>query len=196
MTRVGNKLRFYSMIGLLNLMVGVMFMVVSTPRPLPPVVSAMPVALRSHPAVPKVIPAIVGTPTRIVIPSLAIDLPVGIGSYDSTSGTWNVDATKAYYADISMPINNSNGVTLIYGHAQTPVFARLPQITAGATADVYTDSGYIFHYHYQSMTQLIPTDTSVFRSDGPPTLTLQTCMGAWDAYRAMFSFSLDSVEKI
>jgi len=187
-------LGFYTTIGLLNAAVAVMFYTVNV-RPSIPVQAAA-VAIAVHqPLQPRLIPAITGTPVRIVIPSLAIDLPVGIGSYDSSSASWNVDDTKAYYADVSMPLNNSNGNTLIYGHAQTPVFARLRDIQPNSTVAVYADNGYVFHYTYQSVTNVLPTDMSVFRADGPPTLTLQTCTGDWDAYRAMYSFKLDGVEK-
>jgi hypothetical protein len=72
----------------------------------------------------------------------------------------------------------------------------LPQIQPGNEAVVTTDTGYVFHYSYQTMMEVLPTDTSVFDASGPPTLVLQTCMGDWDAYRGLFSFKLDSVEKV
>lgn len=195
MKKHGSTIRFYALMGVLNLAVATMFYTVNIkPAPILSEASLVAVAASYRPPAPKVISAIVGTPTRIVIPALAIDLPVGIGSYDPNGG-WNVDLTKAYYADVSMPINNSNGNTLIYGHAQAPIFLRLPQLQPGNEAIIYTDSGYVFHYSYQSVTQVVPTDMSVFRYDGPPTLTLQTCSGDWDAYRSMFLFKLDSVEK-
>lgn len=189
------SLGFYATIGLLNAAVVAMLYTVNIRPPAPVQAAEVPIAVH-QPLQPRLIPAIVGTPVRIVIPSLSIDLPVGIGSYNPQSASWNVDLTKAYYADVSMPINNSNGNTLIYGHAQAPVFGRLSAIQPNATVDVYTDNNYVFHYTYQSMAKVLPTDTSVFRANGPPTLTLQTCTGDWDAYRAMYSFRLDGVDKV
>lgn len=194
MKRTYRTVSFYATIGVVNAAVAVMLYTVNVRPPLPVYAAALPVTVR-EPLQPHLIPAIVGVPVRIVIPSLTIDLAVGTGSYNTATASWNVDATKAYYADISMPINNSNGTTLIYGHAQSPVFGRLPAIQPGSTAEVYTDNGYLFQYSYQSMTKVLPTDTSVFRADGPPTLTLQTCTGDWDAYRAMYSFHLVGVTK-
>lgn len=188
-----NKLWLYSLIGVLNFAVGVMFYVINIK---PATVVAFSDFNHSLPVKPQLIPAKVGIPTRIVIPSLAIDLGVGVGAYNAADGTWNVDTTRAYYADTSMPINNSNGNTLIYGHAQAPVFGRLPTIQPNAETTVYTDTGYVFRYAYQSMTEVLPTDTSVFKSSGSPTLVLQTCIGDWDTYRALFSFKLESVEKV
>ena len=151
---------------------------------------------RPKPAKPQLIPATVGIPTRIIVPSLAIDLAVGVGSFNSADGSWTIDANKAYYAATSLPINNSNGSTLIYGHARSPIFGKLPKIQSQAEAVIYTDTGYVFHYNYASVKNVLPTDTSVFTADGPPTLVLQTCTGDWDAYRALYSFVLTSEEKV
>ncbi len=137
-----------------------------------------------------------GIPTQIVIPSLGIDLAVGVGSYNPNDENWTIDASQAYYADTSVPINDHNGTTLIYGHAQQPVFGNLQNILPDSEAIVSTDTGYKFHYRYVSMQQVLPTDTSVFQDTGEPKLVLQTCTGAWDSYRALFTFHLESVNKI
>lgn len=196
MTHTGSKRGFYVLIGVLNLAVGVMFYAVLTPRLVPPIADARPV---HSPVVrlarQQVVPAITGIPQRIVIPSLQIDLNVGIGSYDASSNSWTTDAVQAFYADPSLPVNNSNGRTLVYGHAQPQVFGRLPGIQPGAEVLIYTDTNYVFHYTYTSAITVVPTDTSIFTADGPPTLVLQTCTGDWDAYRALFSFTLTSQEK-
>lgn len=191
-----SRLRFYLGIGVLNLAVGVMFYTVTIKPPVVAAISPGSIVSRELPKKPHVVPAIKGIPTRIVIPSVSIDLAVGIGSYDPHDGSWTIDATKAYYADMSLPINDSNGRTLIYGHAQSPVFARLVNIPPHAKADVYTKNGYVFHYSYTSLKKVLPTDMSIFREDGPPTLVLQTCTGAWDAYRAMYLFKLESEHKL
>ncbi|MEP7204639.1 MAG: class F sortase [Candidatus Saccharibacteria bacterium] len=188
-----SKWWFNSLIGVVNLAVGLMFYVI-TIRPIPPVTYTAP-AVRPTPPDRRVIPATTGTPTRITIPSLAIDLNVSVGSYNPTNQSWTIGSTNAYYADPSLPVNDSNGRTLIYGHAQPQVFGRLPNIQTGAKAQVYTDNGYVFDYSFQSMRAVVPTDSSIFTSAGPPTLVLQTCTGDWDAYRALYSFGLTSKEK-
>lgn len=189
----GQKVWFYSLTGLLNLAVGVMFYVINiAPTP----VAAVPQPVIKQPVVAKAIPATQGIPVRVAVPSLSIDLPVAVGSYNPDDGSWTVDATQAYFADASMPINNSNGTSLIYGHAQSTVFETLPQIQPEAEAIVTTDTGYVFHYRYTSVQQVPPSDVSVFTSVGPPKLVLQTCIGAWSELRALFSFRLESIEKV
>lgn len=184
---------FYGLVGLLNLAVAAMFIVVHMPsEPVAVSYMARPAVVRTELATT---PATTGTPIQLVIPSLSLDLPVGIGSYSPQDASWTLDNTQAYYADVSLPINNSNGTTLIYGHAQSPVFGVLPRIEPGAEAIVHTNNGYVFRYTYVSVKEVVPTDTSIFTAAGPPTLVLQTCVGPWDAYRGLFSFQFTSLEK-
>lgn len=191
---LAKQIPFYSLAGLLNLAVGVMFYTINI-TPTPALASPPP----PPPSIQKVIkqptPATVGIPVRIILPSLSLDLPVTIGSYNPEDGSWTVDTTTAYYADVSMPINNSNGATLIYGHAQSTVFETLPQIQPESLATVYTDTGYAFHYQLTATKEVLPTDVSLFTADGPPTLVLQTCIGAYSELRALFYFRLLSFEK-
>jgi hypothetical protein len=105
----GQKAGFYSLIGLLNLAVGVMFYVINI-APTPVLASPQ---IQPKPVVTvKAIAATQGIPIRVTVPSLNIDLPVAIGSYNPDDGNWTVDATQAYFADASMPVNNSNGIRL------------------------------------------------------------------------------------
>ncbi|MDB5168403.1 MAG: hypothetical protein JWO55_661 [Candidatus Saccharibacteria bacterium] len=187
----GKKAQFYSAAGLLNLAVGVMFYTVNlTPIP---VLATTPTPPR--PVIRKTIPATQGIPIRVVVPAAAIDLPVKVGSYNPDNASWDVDMDNAYYADVSMPVNNSNGTTLIYGHAQSAIFETLPQIQPATEAIIYTDTGYTFHYQHTSSRLVIPTDVSVFTANGPPNLVLQTCIGAYSEWRGLYSFKLVAIKK-
>jgi LPXTG-site transpeptidase (sortase) family protein len=186
------KAQFYSVAGLLNLAVGVMFYTVNiTPTPVLATTSTS-----SQPIALKAIPATQGIPVRVVIPTAAIDLPVKVGSYNPNDASWDVDMDNAYYADVSMPVNNSNGTTLIYGHAQSAIFETLPQIQPDDEAIVYTDTGYTFHYRHTSSRLVVPSDVSVFTANGPPNLVLQTCIGAYSEWRGLYSFKLVAINKI
>lgn len=192
-TSTAKRLGFYGLTGLLNLAVGVMFYTINiTPTP----VLATPSITPTRKVAPAPIPATVGIPVRITIPSLSLDLPVAVGSYNPEDASWTVDTTAAYYADVSMPINNSNGATLIYGHAQSTIFETLPSIQPDSKVVVYTDTGYAFHYQLTATREVLPADVSVFTADGPPTLVLQTCIGVYSELRALFYFRLLSFEKL
>lgn len=188
MRRFG-KLWLYLRIVFLNALVVVTLVTASQPAPLPTVIA-------SHYSKVYTKAIKTGFPTKLVIPSLNLDLEVGRGSYNTSDRSWTIDASRAFYADLSVPLNDHNGVTLIYGHAQAPVFGRLSNIQVGATADVYSDSNYLFHYKYESVQNVVPTDLSVFTTEGKPILVLQTCTGAFDSYRALFKFNLEEVEKV
>lgn len=182
MVALKRQTRFYGLVMALNALVVVMFQVVTTP---------LPVARAYEPATPVVlrpIPIISGTPTRLVVESVGVDVPVGIGTYDPATDTWTLSEDRAYYADNTVPTNNNNGTTLIYGHALDTMFAPLLNLQVGAMAYVYTDKGRVVEYRYRSTSQLDPADTSVFTSSGPPLLKLQTCSGPLDIYRSMYTF--------
>lgn len=185
-TRIG----LYGLIMLLNGLVALMFVTVTTPVPM---TDARVIRI---PAVKHVKPvaAVSGTPNRLVVGSVGVDITVATGAYDAANDSWTIGDTSAYYADVSVPVNNNNGTTLIYGHARDGLFASLAGLQAGAEAEVYTTNGRVFHYTFQSVRNVDPTDTSIFTSSGPPVLTLQTCTGPWDAYRALYRFSFVAQE--
>jgi LPXTG-site transpeptidase (sortase) family protein len=194
MNRAVSKGIYYSVFGIINLAVGMTFYVLYLFHIAPPVMAMS--ATSAHSVVkPKPIAATSGTPTRIVIPSIGVDVSVGVGSYNPSDGTWTLSDDQAFYADASVPVNNNNGVTLIYGHARRAVFGRLNEVAEGNDATVYTDSGYAFHYVYKSKQDVSPSDTSIFNNDGAPTLVVQTCSGPWDAYRTLVSFQLTGEQK-
>ncbi len=183
----------YSALVVINLFVVGMFVAILFPSPAPvnfdTVASAAPRRLKE--AMP--IKVVLGIPTRIVVPSVNIDLPVRMGAYDSATQTWTLDNQSAFYAANSVPANDSNGATLLYAHAQRGLFVNIPHIAQGATAQVYTDSGKVFSYTFASTRKVKPDDMSVFDNSGAPSLTLLTCSGIFDTYRTLVSFSLSGV---
>lgn len=183
----------YGAIALINLFVAGMFITILYPKPAPIVSEPVATVVRKRMPEPALAKIQLGLPTRVVVPSVGIDLPVRVGSYDPSTQDWTLDNQSAFYADRSVPVNDSNGSTLIYGHAQYGLFSRLPEVSDGATAQVYTDTGKVFSYTFQSSRQVTPDDTSIFVTSGAPMLTLQTCSGPYDVYRTLVSFSLSGV---
>lgn len=183
----------YVSLGLLNMSVIVTLASILTFATMP--VST--VVLADSPGIvaktPKQQKAIVGTPVRVTVPSVGIDINVRPGVYDAQYGTWNVDDSSAFHATMTVPANNANGTTLIYGHAIWGVFGTLPSTAAGAEAFVYTREGYTFQYAFQSSKQVVPTDVSDLTTTGEPRLLMQTCSGPFDAYRTLVAFELKGV---
>ncbi|PID31724.1 hypothetical protein CR970_04240 [Candidatus Saccharibacteria bacterium] len=138
---------------------------------------------------------IAGHPVRVRIPALGLDLPVGDGSYDTTTNNWTLSNHSTYYALPTAQPNNHAGNTLIYGHRLPNIFGNLHTLRPGTVAEVYTDNGYLFRYMLDSSESVSPTDLSIFTYQGPPRLTLQTCSGAFDSERRLQYFSLESVTK-
>lgn len=194
--RTSNSRLVFGAIGAANLCVVVMFAAILSPQAEP--VNAEPVAIVAPEKLtgPAFTEINLGIPSRVVVDSVGVDLPVLTGSYNPTDRTWTLDEQSAFYADRSVPANDSNGITLIYAHARFGLFAKLPEIAEGATARVYTDSGKVFSYTFVSNRQVEPDDTSIFVSSGAPMLALQTCSGPFDIYRTLVSFSLTGVSSL
>lgn len=189
----GEKLT-YAYVTILNIGVAVLFCVLLTPKPDMPIVADVVIVPSAKVATEvKQQEPITGVPERIVVPSVGIDQAVHPGIYDSTSMTWTVDSTAAFHATTTVPVNNTNGATLIYGHAEWGIFGRLPEVGPGAEAYVYTPEGYQFMYVYESSRQVDPTDVSALTSLGSPKLLLQTCSGPFNVYRTLVTFSLKGV---
>ncbi len=142
----------------------------------------------------KSLAVISGTPMRLVLPSLDLDLSVEEGRYNEANGKWTLSKTAAHYALPTPPVNDQSGNTLIYGHNFDHIFKRLGQLQPGDEAIVYTVNGHVFTYAYESSYHVPPEDLSVFNPTEQPMLTLQTCTGNWNEVRRMSKFRLKSVD--
>lgn len=154
-----------------------------------------PILLNSTPYTPvsitKAIVVTAGKPNQIVIPRLGIDLPIDDGVYDSANQTWSLSGYRAQFALPSVVANDYQGNTLIYGHNNMSVFGKLKTLQPGDSMQLFTDNGHTFNYIYQRLNDVQPDDLSVFKYDGPPTVTVQTCTGNWNEIRRMYQFKFD-----
>lgn len=190
MRQASDKIGFYVAALVCNVMVWGMFTALNVPRI---TVSAASIVVEQPK--PAFVPT-VGNPVRIVVPDLSIDVSVAQGSFDPASQQWALSDQLAYHALASVPANDSNGTTLIYGHAKSQMFEPLLNTSAGMRAEVYTDNSKVFVYEFALMREVIPTDVSVFTEMGPSTLVMQTCSGPLDAYRALYSFNFVEVREV
>lgn len=194
MRLANGRIGFYAAACLCNVMVWGMFTVLNMPR-FDAVAAATTVsAVQTVKATVRT--ATTGKPVRVVVADLGIDVNVSEGIFDPASQEWSLSEELAYHANASVPANDNNGTTLIYGHAKPAMFEPLKNATPATTVDVYTDNSKVFVYKFASMREVLPTDTSVFTQAGPPTLVLQTCSGPWDQYRALYSFDYVEVRAI
>lgn len=193
------KVRFISSIAALYVMtIGMLGLIAVASQTLEQTVAASsrPIATkRQHASIPTVIS---GKPIRIVIPAIAIDLPLDEGIYDSQTGSWTLSDSHAQYAVMSEPANNHAGITFVYGHGTDAVFGKLSaaQPPNGTIAQLYTDNGHVFTYSLGDVRDHTPSDTSLFDtlSNGSPQLVVQTCTGMFSEWRTMFTFTLTKVE--
>jgi LPXTG-site transpeptidase (sortase) family protein len=133
-----------------------------------------------------------GEPSRILIPSLSIDLPVVPQSYSPALKSWPVAASTANYATETALINNTKGQSLIYGHDNRSVFGPLLTMQLGTLAYVYTANGHVFKYSFAGYKDVSPQQINVVAemAKAPPGLNLITCTGAYFQYRHLMSLRL------
>ena len=131
-----------------------------------------------------------GKPTRLLIPSVAIDLAVADG-YVQENGEWVLSNDKAHYALLTPLVNNKAGNTVIYGHNTKSVFKPTSAIKVGDELTIKTDNKLWFRYRYNSDANVDPTDVGVLsgRSD-KPRATLITCSGLFYQNRRLMTFEL------
>lgn len=136
-----------------------------------------------------------GTPTKLTIELLGMSLPINIGSYDSSTGSWTLSDSAAFFASNTDKPNDYKGSTLIYGHNRASVFAPLSGLAVGDIVKVTTDNGYTFSYSYSHDADIKPNDTSIMNEHpDKPQLVLMTCDGIWSTARRAMYFSLVGVD--
>lgn len=149
----------------------------------------------SSPATPATIS---GAPTRIVIPSYNIDIPIEPGRYDASTKKWTLSDSHAHHAAITPIANNRAGATFIYGHGTDAVFGKIGSNPPGlgTAAYIHTDNDLTFTYLLSNVANHKPDETHVFEksSYGTPRLIVQTCTGAFSEWRTMFTFTFKEVD--
>ena len=139
------------------------------------------------------IKVVTAKPTRVVVARIGIDLPIIDGNYDPKKKTWTLSDNRPHFAIPSTVLNDLEGNTLIYGHNYDWIFGDLKKLAPGDVMQLYGDNGKVFTYVYESTQKLKPEDSTVFRFDGKPSATLQTCSGRWNEQRQMFNFTFQKV---
>ena len=139
--------------------------------------------------------AITGNPVRLEIPAVGIDLPIVDGEYDSESDTWTLSTTAVHFANMTSPINNQAGHSLIYGHNNRDLLAPTRDIAENDVLIIHTDNDLAFRYIYTGDELVDPTDTSLFDQEtGKPHITLLTCEGLFYEHRRLMNFEFVEVE--
>lgn len=185
------RIGFYGTACVCNVMVWGMFSVLNMPRIDAAVLNE---SYQPPTRIHQTFTATVGKPVELNVAAVGVHVPVQDGAFDPVTGEWTLSDSSAYFALPSVPSNDSNGTTIIYGHAKPGMFEPLINLQAGASANVRTDIGKTFTYEYVGMREVDPSDTTVFNDNGPPTLVLQTCSGPWDIYRALYEFKYTGLQ--
>ncbi|MFN8619007.1 MAG: sortase [Dehalococcoidia bacterium] len=122
-----------------------------------------------------------GLPTRIVVPSAAVDAPiaeVGVTVSDGKA-TWET-AWKAAGHHIDSALPGQPGNMVITGHVSVAdrsnlaVFKQLDKVAEGDTVEVYSGDQ-IYRYSVSKVMVVPPSAVKLLRSSSESTVTLVTC---------------------
>lgn len=124
--------------------------------------------------------AVAPQPSRLLIPSLALDTPVK--EVFVVDGAWQVaDYAAGYLHDTAFPGEHGNAVLAGHAGLRGGVFRELGALGFGA--DVYVDAGgWRYHYRVRESKSVWPTQIEVLAPTDTPMLTLITCTN-WDTQR-------------
>jgi len=118
-------------------------------------------------------------PIRLLIPRLAIDLPVVEAQV--VDGYWELSATSASHG-LGSANPGDGGNMVIFAHARPGLFLPLRQITPGDTVYIFTAARW-YSYSVVSQTEVTPDQVEVLAPTPQETLTLFTCSGFSDSRR-------------
>lgn len=153
-----------------------------------------PVAVRPVEQTPVEPKEISGLPRHIELPRIGLSLDVIDGQYDAATQQWTLTDDKAQFADMTNPINNISGQTMIYGHNSPAVLEPVKDVAVGDELLVTTDTGRVLVYTYSSDRFVYPTDTSVFdEAPATPRVVLMTCEGWLSLTRRLLYFDFKEV---
>lgn len=118
-------------------------------------------------------------PTKIIIPSLNLDLPVTPSRV--VKGYWEVSATNASFG-LGSNIPGKAGNTVIFAHARDGLFGDLPKIKKEEVIYVLSKKSW-YQYKIEEIKEVYPSQIEVIKPTEDERLTLFTCSGFADTKR-------------
>jgi LPXTG-site transpeptidase (sortase) family protein len=124
--------------------------------------------------------AVSNPPTRIVVHSVAIDLPLYPAKI--INGNWETTTNGASFL-VTSSLPGEKGNSIIYAHNWASLFGNLVGVHPGDTVEVYYENGEkrMFTIAYTSLVSY--DDASVLSSSRNSQITLYTCAGFLDSKR-------------
>lgn len=118
-------------------------------------------------------------PTQIIIPSVAIDIPVKESKI--VNGYWEVFENSAGWGEGSAAPDEI-GNQVIFAHARQGLFLPLQNVKSGQKVYILTDNKF-YTYEVESIHEVNPSETEVIKPTPDSVLTLYTCSGLADSKR-------------
>lgn len=119
-------------------------------------------------------------PSRIIIPSLKIDLPIFPAK--AVEAQWEISETGASYL-LGSGVPGQKGNMVIYSHNKRYLFGPILWIKKGTEIKIENKKNESFSYVVTETKTVSPKQVEVLLPKDKPTLTLYTCAGLADQKR-------------
>lgn len=128
-------------------------------------------------------------PTRVHIPSIGVDLPVGPASV--TNGIWEIAPGGLSFLTSSR-IPGTGGNSVFYGHNWPSILGNLVHIQPGDTIEIYYTNTNKIVYTVTSIGIVNPDQTDIIFDTGDDRVTIYTCTGFLDSKRFVATATRDT----
>ena len=120
------------------------------------------------------------SPTRIIIPSVKIDLPIVEAKV--VQGYWETSATSASHG-LGSASPGDRGNMVLFAHARKGLFLPLRNIKMGEVVEVFNNKEQKYRYQVFEIKEVPPNQVEVISQTPDERLTLYTCSGFLDSKR-------------
>lgn len=129
---------------------------------------------------PEATRTVFSNPQRLIIPDLAVDLPIEPG--DIIGETWSISPNTANHLQTSARPGGAGNI-VIYGHDSRAVLGALKKARLGQDIVVHDATGTAHTYRIEKMSAVSPTDISLIQPTDKEILTVYTCTGLFNEQR-------------
>jgi LPXTG-site transpeptidase (sortase) family protein len=134
-------------------------------------------------------------PTKILVPSLSLEINIEEGNYNSIDKSWNVSDQNAQFISVSDNPGPENGNTVIYAHNTKNLFGDTHKLKDSDNVYLYNENSNLIEYEYTGFKLVDPSNVSVINSSDSSKLTLITCSGLFNQKRRIMDFKFVQIIK-
>lgn len=121
-----------------------------------------------------------GSPVRVQIPEVDVDLPIVTADIEGT--IWQTTDDGVSYMK-SSPLPGETGNAVLYGHNWPNLLGPLKRVNVGDSINIMFEDGYSASFNVAFVTIVTPEQIKILENSKDSRLTIYTCTGFLDSKR-------------